>query len=169
MSLSLSLVACATEPPAPVGPRIAFGRDFEGFTGWRAYPLEPDSITEAHLSSVNRWVYIDRAPPPAGEPFELGTIVVKAVEDGPPSSWVVHAMVKRGGGYNPGGSVDWEFFDLHVRDDGQVDIAWRGTGDGAAAYIDPLSGDALPCNSCHALAPESDFVFSRYLFEASSE
>lgn len=162
---ALFAIGCAAEAPAPVGPRIAFGRDFEGFTGWRAYALDPEPITEGHLSSANRWLYIDREPPPPGEPFELGTVVVKAVEDGPPSAWVVHAMVKRGEGYNPDGCVDWEFFDLHLDDDQNVAIGWRGTGDDAAAYIDPLSGEARACNSCHVLGVESDYVFSRYLFD----
>lgn len=167
--LVLALGCAGEAPPPPVGPRIAFGRDFDGFTGWRAYPLPPESITDGHLDSVHRVLYIDREPPPAGVPFELGTIVVKAVEEGAPSEWTVHAMVKRGGGYNPAGAVDWEFFDLHVDDELRVAIAWRGTGDDAAAYLDPATGEAVACNSCHVLGVEWDYVFSRYLFDPPAE
>lgn len=158
-------VGCAAEEPLPpVGPRIAFGRDFEGFTGWRAYPLPDESLTDGHLSSPSRTLYIDREPPPEGQPFELGTIVIKTIEEGPPSEWVVHAMAKRGGGYNPDGAVDWEFFDLHLEDDEQVAIAWRGTGDDGVLYFDPTTGDRLACNSCHAFGGELDYVFSRAVF-----
>lgn len=149
--------------PPPVGPRIALARDFEDFRGWDAFRIPEASITDGHSSSPERWVYIDRPAPPLGEEFPVGTILVKASEVGTPSAWEIHAMVKRGDGYNPehGG---WEFFDLALDADERLAIAWRGTGDERAAYLDPTTGERRACNTCHGLVPERDFVFYRELY-----
>ncbi|HJL20414.1 MAG TPA: hypothetical protein RMH99_32405 [Sandaracinaceae bacterium LLY-WYZ-13_1] len=148
------------------GPRIAGARDFAAFRSWRRYHLPEDTLTEVgHHSSPHRYVYVDRALPPEPAPIPLGTLIVKTTEDGPPETWDVHAMVKRGDGYNWSGCDDWEFFNLSLDADGAVSIRWRGRGDDASAYED-AEGHARSCNSCHIHAREVDHVFSRRLVPA---
>ena len=158
--VSLLAAGCAMEG-APAGPRIAFAEDFAGFLGWESYRLPADTLTDGHLSSPNRFVYVDRPIPDMPEPFPLGTIVVKTLEEGPRQDWEIHAMVKRGGGYNAHGSEGWEFFALAFDEDDELFVTWRGTGDDDVAYIDPITGEAQACNSCHVIGAERDYVFSR--------
>lgn len=162
----LCATGCAMEQGPHVGPRIAFAEDFAGFLDWEAHRLAADSLTDGHASSPNRWVYVDRPAPPYPEPFGLGTIIVKTIEDGDPQDWEIHAMVKRGGGYNEHGSVGWEFFALAFDEAGELFVTWRGTGDESAIYVDPTTGEAQACNTCHVIGAERDYVFSR---EALSE
>lgn len=162
----LMVSGCALETEPPVGPRIALAADFEGFQSWRRVALPEHSITEGHLSSEERYLYIDREAPELPEAFPTGTIVVKTIEIGPPEEWEIHAMVKRGDGYNAHGSVGWEFFDLRFDARERLSIAWRGLGDEATAYIDP-TGQVRACSECHDLVPDRDFIFRReLLFEA---
>ena len=78
----LMVSGCALETEPPVGPRIALAADFEGFQGWRRVALPEHSITEGHLSSEERYLYIDREAPELPEAFPTGTIVVKTIEVG---------------------------------------------------------------------------------------
>lgn len=167
--LALAVLGCAEDAPAvaksevpKVGPRLAFARDFQAFLQWRRYALPEDALTEGHDSSPSRFLYVDRVLPPDGTPVEPGTIVVKTTEEGPPHEWEIHAMVKRGDGYNPDGCADWEFFNLALDQDGTVAITWRGQGDDPAAYVDQ-QGVNRSCNSCHVYGSEVDYVFSRRL------
>lgn len=163
----LLVAGCAMEPePPPEGPRIAFADDFAGFRDWEAYRLPTDSLTDGHFSSDERWLYVDRPVPGLPASIPEGTILVKTVEDGPLEEWTVHAMVHRGGGYNPDGCEGWEFFVLKLDADGEVYVDWRGTGDRGAVYIDP-SGVSHSCNSCHLIAYDRDCVFSRELLAPS--
>lgn len=172
--VALLVPGCDEPPPedkAEVpfkGPRIALAEDFVGFRDWRSAPLDDRSVTDGHQDSPNRRVYIDRELPAPGEPFGLGTIVVKADQAGPPHQWQIHAMVKRGDGFNPDGAVGWEFFDLRFDEAGVLSIAWRGIGNDGAGYEDPRTGEVLACNTCHAFGGLSDRVFSRHLLAESN-
>jgi hypothetical protein len=70
-------------------------------------------------------------------------------------------MVKRGGGYNPHGSVGWEWFELRRRDDGSLGILWRGINppDGEGYGGDAQGG----CNDCHRKATPNDYVHASAL------
>lgn len=166
---AVALVGCGGETPElvksetpKVGPRVAFARDFQAFRQWRRYSLPEDALTEGHESSPARFVYIDRVLPPDGADVEPGTVIVKTTEEGEPHEWEIHAMVKRGDGYNPDGCVDWEFFNLELDEAGAVSISWRGRGDDPSAYTD-TQGNNRSCNSCHVYGAEIDYVFSRRL------
>jgi len=173
IALALVLLGCADAPggslsktiTAKVGPRVAFARDFAGFRMWRRYALPEHTLTEGHESSPRRFVYVDRLLPADDSPAPLGTAIVKTIEEGPPEQWEIHAMVKRGDGYNAEGCVDWEFFNLELDDAGAVSIAWRGRGDDASAYTD-AEGNQRSCNSCHVYGAQIDYVFSRRLVPA---
>jgi len=145
-----------------VGPRVAFARDFADFRRWRRVALPDDSLTEGHESSPRRFVYLDRALPAEAEPVPEGTMIVKTIEVGPMDEWELHAMVKRGDGYNADGCAGWEFFNLELSAEGEVSIAWRGQGDDPSAYMD-TQGNNRSCNSCHIYGVELDYVFSRRL------
>lgn len=153
------------EPPRGE-PFVAIAADFSDFRDWPSFELPPDSLTPAHPSGARR-LYFDGVPA-AGDPtapFPVGTILVKAEESGDPTAWEIHAMVKRGGGFNAEGALGWEFFDLAIDAAGEVQVRWRGEGPPLGmGYPGEGTGDGQ-CNACHALVPDRDFVFDRLLFE----
>lgn len=163
--VSLVAVACAApESDGAREPFIAIERDFADFRGWPSFELPDASLTTSHRSGTRR-LYYSAIPEGPGEPFPVGAILVKTVEDGDPTTWEIHAMVKRGGGYNEAGARGWEFFDLAIDASGATTIRWRGEGPppGAAGYPGTGTGDGQ-CNGCHGLVLDRDSVFDRDLF-----
>ncbi|MBZ0116873.1 MAG: hypothetical protein K8H88_07760 [Sandaracinaceae bacterium] len=163
------LSACAFDTAPPARPSIALANDFHGFRDWIRVQLPEQALTEGHASSPARFTYLDRPAPPPGEPFEDGSILVKTVEEGDPAEWEIHAMVQRGGNYNSDGAAGWEFFALTFDARGELFIAWRGTGDERAAYLDPVTGQRRACTTCHGLVPDRDYVFERELYALEPE
>ena len=163
LALSIACVACAPpESPTTGEPFIAIERDFADFREWPWFDLPPSSLSMDHRSGTRR-LYFNQIPEP-GQPFPLATILVKTVEDGDPTTWEIHAMVKRGGGFNEAGARGWEFFDLAIDPAGSPTILWRGEGPPPGAeYPGEGTGDGL-CNGCHGLVADRDFVFDRDLF-----
>jgi hypothetical protein len=103
-----------------------------------------------------RSVYINQMPPKGVKFFPVGTIIVKAVQNGTPDQWQVFAMVKRGASFNVFGALDWEWFGLGLSPTGDVKIEWRGIGPPAdAGYGGPSSN---PCNNCHKFSQDNDYV-----------
>lgn len=160
--LLLSLAACLDNTPIPGGDTfIALQSDFAGFQDWDA--TDVDSADTGHVAG-ERVVYLNSAPDPGADAFPTGTILVKTI------AWSggldVHAMVKRGSGFNPDGAVGWEWFELALDDDGTPIIQWRGTEPPAGeAYgtlpgANPDSGATITgdCNTCHASAARNDYV-----------
>ena len=159
----LFLLACAAKAPEDsAAPEvfIAMQADFAGFLDWEALPVS--TADTGHVDG-ERTVYIQRRPPAGAAAFPVGTMIVKTI------AWSggldVHAMAKRGGGFNPEG-VGWEWFELTLLPDGTPVMLWRGAGppDGEGyqnqaddSAVDTVSGD---CNTCHAAAAENDFVFT---------
>lgn len=161
---ALALASCVSpEPSGPREPFIAVVSDFEGFEEWPSFELPPESLTAAHPDGTRR-LYYSNVPNGPDEGFPIGTILVKATHDGEPVDWEIHAMVKRGDGYNAEGSREWEFLDLHYQDDGALIVRWRGEGPPPGmGYPGEGVGDGQ-CNACHALVPERDYVFDRVLW-----
>lgn len=124
---------------------VAIERDFEGFRGWeRRIPADDDGIDEAIYGN-------DLAL--AGPPYPVGTILVSADEIGPAPAWRIHAMVRRGEGYQ--GLGHWELFELFVDERDVPRIVWRGPrAPIGAGYGDVGSED---CVDCHA-DPARDHV-----------
>lgn len=165
----LSLLACLDHDPVPgqEGSYVAMQADFAGYASWAAFPVE--GAAAGHAGDA-RTVYINRLPEefpggdPSGTAFSVGTILVKVAERDPADTGAtgpeVHAMVKRGGGYNPG-APGWEWFDLALSGGVPV-INWRGEGppEGGgyqSGAIDTANPDG-DCNACHAAAYDNDFV-----------
>ncbi len=138
---------------------IALQSDFAQFESWEAVSLDDGE----HLGQIaSRTVYLNQAPPADATQFAVGTILIKTVEEGPKADWVVHAMVKRGSGFNPTSAIGWEFFEMRLSDGGVPVIAWRGEdppdghGYGVPGSIEVTEID---CTSCH-VAAENDSVLT---------
>lgn len=83
------------------------------------------------------WINDPSADRSENNQYPQGTIIVKKIEGG-----TVYAMAKRGGSFNPE-HQGWEWFTLQL--------------DGKIKSKPALSS----CNSCHALAVNLDYVFSK--------
>lgn len=163
IALALAL-GCASpgEPGSIAEPFVAIESDFADFRDWPSFELPPSSLSMDHRSGARR-LYFSAMPEDALAAFPIGTILVKTVEDGDPSTWEIHAMVKRGGGYNALGARGWEFFDLAYDPSGAVVVRWRGEGPPPGTVGYPGEGDGQ-CNSCHGIVADRDYVFDRDLF-----
>lgn len=151
--------------PGESGELVATEEDFASFRDWPAFDLPEESLTESHANGPRRLYYSD-VPDSPEAPFPVGTILVKTVENGAPTEWEIHAMVKRGGGFNEAGAQGWEFFDLDIDASGVVRIEWRGDGPPPGSLGYPGAGEgAGQCNGCHWVVPERDYVFLRAMFD----
>lgn len=158
-----SIAGCAA--PEEPGGFVATAEDFADFRDWPAFDLPAESVTESHLDGPRR-LYFTAVPESSDAPFPVGTILVKTVEAGEPPEWEIHAMVKRGEGFNEDGARGWEFFDLDVDASGVVSIEWRGEGPPPGSLGYPGDGEGPgQCNGCHWVVPERDYVFLRSLFD----
>jgi hypothetical protein len=131
---------------------IALDRDFSAFRSWEKLEL---GVSEHAGATGAKNVYISQRPAPGQTVFPVGTMIVKTIEVAQPLSWQAHAMVKRGGEFNPQGAFGWEFFDLKVDGSGAPPtIMWRGetapSGHGYETLPGVEVGTQADCNSCHA-------------------
>jgi hypothetical protein len=158
VSLLLLLFACLDHDPIPGGEEqfVAMQNDFSGFTGWPDYAIEPED--SGHPEGA-RTVYISEEPPEGATAFPVGTMIVKVIEGAD-----IHAMAKRGGGFNAEGALGWEWFEL-VMDGSEPVIRWRGAeppdGETYGALPGVEEDSAAPlgnCDSCHSAVSANDFV-----------
>lgn len=161
--LLLLLCACLDHelaPGAEGGEFVAMQSDFAGFASWPATEVgdtdtggHPDGARTVHLSG--------EAPEDAAE-FPVGTRIVKRIVTAEGED--LHAMAKRGAGYNAEGAVGWEWFELAWGDTGEPVIVWRGAappdGEGYGTLGAGDTGVESDCNTCHAGARTNDFVWS---------
>jgi len=146
---------------------IALQRDLRDFRDWTFFELREVEMHAGISGPVV--VYINRIPEAGSDAFPVGTIVVKTVEIGDPTNWVVHAMVKRGGMFNDQGAFGWEYFDLAINADGVPVILWRGEEPPSGHGYESLPGltreptAEVDCNSCHAAADDNDSLLSEPL------
>ncbi len=141
---------------------VAFARDFEDFRTWERIPIEGAMIPVGATPGPTA-IYVNHRPPEGARRWPVGTMLVKTIENGDPSDWVIHAMAKRGVPYNRDGTIGWEFFELRVgRASDRMQVVWRGmgppSGHGYAARGRDAGVGAVPlvCNDCHAVAWQSD-------------
>lgn len=164
----LLLLACSPEPPAETvrDPFIAMQSDFADLFEWPRWQVPDIGSTHGHQRGEPSYIYVKGEIPEWGEPLALGTIIAKTVERGEPGEWEIHAMVKRGGGFNAGGCVEWEWFDLRLNENRVPVVIWRGEGNEAnpGGYGRRLDGTPIGCNDCHAQVPHTDYTFARALF-----
>jgi hypothetical protein len=144
------------EEPEVVGERtefIAQTQDFAHYSDWMLF--EHDVVTE-HSGLVGKTnVYVSKLPNSTTHKFPIGTLLLKTTQLADSDKPTIHAMSKRGAGYNQDGTAGWEFFELLLSKTGQPYIFWRGAAppDGEQ-YKMMLGGETMPstdgdCNSCH--------------------
>ena len=103
---------------------LAVQRDFSDFRDWMTYEKD---VTDDHGGIVGTTtVYLNEMPPEGAEKFPVGTMLVKTMEPADGSRLTIHAMVKRGGTFNPMGAVGWEYFELALNKSDVPIILWRG-------------------------------------------
>jgi hypothetical protein len=161
-ALGALLVAGACGSPAagpssgPRVPFIAFAQDFASFRAWPSNTFESPATTTIHVGGL-RTVYINQLPAADATTFPVGTMIVKATA----TDGKLFARVKRGGGYNKAGALDWEWFELEETAAGAVVVRWHGFGPPAGEMY---GGDANGgCNQCHIAAVTNDYVLSPWL------
>jgi hypothetical protein len=135
---------------------IAFGDDFSHFTAWKSFQDDVGPSTDPHTMGP-RTEYINALPPEGATRFPVGTIIVKVIED----TATIFAMVKRGGGFNADGAVEWEWFELGDNGDGTYAVQWRGVA--PTSSTDPYTKMGNTCNDCHGGFASNDYVESTKL------
>lgn len=154
--LALLGLSCrgARSPRGDAGAResfVAFTRDFEGFQRWPRTSLGRFSAG-GHLEGPAQFGYVNRPRRPGSRTFDTGTIIVRTLERGDPTTWQVFASVKRSGGYNARGNVGWEFFRLRLDARGRVVIVARGLNPLTGLGDPYATGGGVGCNTCHGSA-----------------
>lgn len=157
-ALGMGATACGGGTPSTGGlPFVAYTKDFDSYQSWPS-----NTITDAEASGMThvggtRTIYINHLPTPDATAFPMGTIIVKeTAADGR-----IFAQVKRGGGYNVTGAVDWEWYELGIGTNGGIGIKWSGFGPPAG---EQYGGDPNgTCNSCHLAGKSNDYVMASWL------
>lgn len=159
----LLLAACLDHTPIPGAGEsfVAMQVDFSGYPSWDAVEIDAAGAGDSGHPEGERTVYVNELPPADAESFPVGTVIVKVIEGAD-----IHAMVKRGEGFNTEGAVGWEWFELVLATNGEPVIKWRGEEPPAGETYGALpgapvdSGDTLTgdCNACHGARSDNDFV-----------
>jgi hypothetical protein len=139
---------------------VAFSDNFRGYHSWKSYDVTKDAPDGGIHDGSQVTEYINKLPPSGSKEFPIGTIVVKEALGGT-QTHELFAMVKRGGGFNPG-APGWEWFDLQNLNDGHdgVNIIWRGySPPNNSTYGGDVNGT---CNTCHVKC-NNDAVCARPL------
>jgi hypothetical protein len=165
----LLLAGCLDHTPIPGAGEsfVAMQVDFSGYSSWDAVSIGAAGDDSGHPEG-ERTVYVNELPPADAESFPVGTVIVKTIEGAD-----IHAMVKRGEGFNTDGAVGWEWFELVLATNGEPVIKWRGEEPPAGETYGSLpgvpvdSGDTLTgdCNACHTARSDNDFVHAVLLGE----
>jgi hypothetical protein len=159
--VAAALAACGTSHGGEDGGTtfVAFASTFQPFRTWTSFadPGPPDNGTYPASVLGPRLQYISALPPHGSTEFPVGTVIVEVRQD----TGKIFSGVKRGGGYNATGAINWEWFELmEASGSGStVSIVWRGIGPppGDTYGTDP----SATCSSCHAMCGGSnDYVCS---------
>jgi hypothetical protein len=137
--------------PAPV-PLPGLPPETAGFAGWdrlNRAPIPPDSPQaqrvgfDAHRGVKHVYVRVPRGRPAAGTDHPDGTVIVKAAGEDPLRPTLV-AVMRKVAGSDPAHG-DWRFEEYTRAAPGE-------------RFEGPLTGEV--CWSCHAIASETDWVFT---------
>jgi hypothetical protein len=156
---ALSCTGCLDDKLAatPVAGQTAFiaqTEDFAHYEDWMSFN-EDDAHGEGSGTTM---VYLNKLPPKGASSFPVGTIVVKTMQATDGSMFTMHAMAKRGNGFNSDGARGWEFFELALNPKQVPFWLWRGaqppSGEQYRAIlsknnVESTTGE-LKCNDCHA-------------------
>jgi hypothetical protein len=139
------------------------GGPYGGFHTWASTPgvgppgaPDPSGLTDGGIHAGPMTTYINTKPPSGSTSFPVGTMIVKEQNDPALTDRQIFAMVKRGGGYNPSGAVNWEFFELQNLDSCNVEIVWSGF----PGVTDPYASNPNVCNDCHFQRQSNDYVWT---------
>ncbi len=157
------LAGCLDNDPLPGGGDtfIAMQADFAEFSTWSNTDVAQQDT--GHVAG-DRTVYVNALPAADATSFPVGTMIVKTIDWSGGTD--IHAMVKRGGDYNPDGALGWEWFELTLSGDTPV-IKWRGEAPPAGEQYQQIPGMSQDsgvtvtgdCNTCHgAEAGANDYV-----------
>jgi hypothetical protein len=161
----------ALDHDMPEGPEperfIALERDFAGYTSWPSVVVGTAPI-EGHATTGPRTVYVNMVPDEGADHFPVGTIFVKTgagAEGTGGTGDQVHAMVKRGAGFNQSGARGWEWFEVGAPTTAGAPIVWRGfeppNGESYACLPgQPCGEGAGDCNGCHLSHVGNDYIQS---------
>ncbi|HEY2735802.1 MAG TPA: hypothetical protein VGI70_17515 [Polyangiales bacterium] len=169
--LALCLCACLDDKGAETGDAgaepssfLANQTDFAKYPTWKQY--EQDAVDD-HGGIVGKTTeYLNQMPPAGATAFPIGTIIVKTQEAQDTGMTTIHAMAKRGDGFNAGGTLNWEFFELALNTGGVPIIVWRGadppTGEQYQVLLSKnnLSNGGMTemkCNDCHEHGTDGTF------------
>jgi Cytochrome P460 len=150
-----TLPLCNGEPVC-----IANAASFTGYRMWQKVPLPPATPDVEGVHTGPRSVYVNYVPAKGtATEFPIGTVIVKEMENNDDiRQRRVFATVKRGGDYNTGAVLNWEWFEITPLPNGQALIKWRG--------VNPPEGESYSrskeggCNGCHMSAKDNDFIMS---------
>lgn len=140
---------------------VADAADFDCFHKWPSAPaVSANGATDGlHVGPLT--VYWNQSPPHGAKEFPVGTIVVKESQEADPTRRTVFAMVKRGGGFNAAGAVNWEWLSLEDSASCDITILWRNVvPPPGEVYSGTPAGD---CNGCHESAKANDYVWDKAL------
>jgi hypothetical protein len=163
-----SAATCMAAGPLPDVPDggefVAYENSFDGFHCWNdasATAMDDDDAGDGLHGVGPLQVYWNQNPPHGSTDFPVGTIIVKESQQADVTQRVTFAMVKRGGGFNSGGAVDWEWYSLQDHTDGSVNFLWSGL---AALSMETYANQPIgDCNGCHSVAEMNDFVWDSAL------
>jgi hypothetical protein len=132
---------------------IAQTEDFAHYEDWTSFN-EDDKHGDGSGTTT---VYLNKMPPKGATSFPVGTIVVKTMQATDGSMFTIHAMAKRGNGFNAAGARGWEFFELALNPKMVPFWLWRGenppSGEQYRAILSKNNVEAstpeLKCNDCH--------------------
>jgi hypothetical protein len=161
-ALALLAGACLDnelEPSTTTGVKrvfIAQTRDFAPYKEWMVY--EHDVSTEHGGLVGTTTKYVSEMPDATTHEFPIGSMLVKSVKALSADALTIHAMAKRGSGFNANGARGWEYFELQLNSKGVPYILWRGeeppSGEQYQALLGATATDQPTtegkCNDCHA-------------------
>jgi hypothetical protein len=170
LALGSGLAACDGSTGGDDGTFIALQSSFAGFRQWQSYYLGDNEL--AGHPPGKRYGYIKQKT--TDSKYPVGAVILKTVESGTSEAdWELFGMAKRGGSFNAGGAVGWEFFTMRIGSTGEPVIYSRGANPSDAdadggltgtGYSDP-AGSGTTCNRCHGVSgtDRTDHVLSPLL------
>lgn len=150
------VAACGGEAPETF---ILMQSDVADFRTWSRFEVGTGDSNGTHPAGT-RVVYVNQIPDSSDKTFPVGTILVKLAEENGKPVGDIHVMSKRGGDFNTGGALGWEFLELELSDSGVPVIMWRGRAPPAGEEYGGDGIERADCNVCHMEAAANDSVKS---------
>lgn len=165
--LTVSLVGALTACGGPTGPVfIALTSDFADYQTWERVKLGDGTVEGLTGHPVGPRIGYRNMKPVNGV-YPVGAILLKVITTSDGEEFF--ALSKRGGGFNGGGALDWEYLTLKTGSTGAPVVFTRGDNpadpDSAVpnshGYGDPTA-TGVTCNRCHGVlgSERTDHVLS---------